>query len=62
MIDGSCDEVMCVFLLFPEVLNELLSFPGVQEQVIISAPCSQVLNLGPVGSRWICQQSMVKRE
>ena len=44
------DGVMRASFLLPEVHNELLCFTGVKEQVIVSAPCGQVLYLFPVGS------------
>ena len=35
--------------LLPEVHNDLLGIAGVKEQVIVRAPCGQVLYLFPVG-------------
>ncbi len=44
------DGVMRASFLLPEVHNKLLCLAGVKEQVIVSAPCGQVLYLLPVGS------------
>ncbi len=41
---------MHAYFSLTEVNNKLLCLAGVKEQVIVSAPCSQVLYLLPVGS------------
>jgi len=52
LFDGhpvAVDGITRASSLLPEVHNELLGFAGVKEQVIVHAPCGQVLYLFPVG-------------